>query len=685
LEWNGGCGGSRSSVAVWLLGPFRVVRSGTDATPPPSRKVRALIAYLVMAPRPIHRAKLCELLWDVPDDPRGALRSGLTKIRGLLDEPDHKHVKAESEWVSIDTATVEVDALWVAERVAAATSGDDLGLLKQLEAKFEGEFLEGFEADRVPLFEAWLIGERERFQRFRSDVLSRITALLPRTDEALPYIRKRLDVLPFDEAVHRNLLTTLATCGRFAEAEAHLEVATRLFRSQGLNCAALDKAWREHRQLAARETRPKPSPLPVAAPVSVAIEIASAVHALEVKPVPPRLSMVVLPFANISGDPEQEYFVDGVTDSLTTDLSRIRGAFVIARNTAFTFKGKPIDVRAVRRELNVRYALEGSVLRHSDRMRVNVQLVDAESGVHLWAERFDKPIADFFDMQDEIVARLANQLSVELMGSEVRRSERAPAPDSFDLFLRGASWFHRGPTPENLARAQACFEHALTLDPDNVDALVKMSMVDFQYAEFFFSKDRAARLTTAERASVKALRLAPEHARAHLSLGPVLCVTNRVEAGIAECERALAIDPNLAAAHGAIGAFKAHIGRDEETEAHVREALRLSPRDGSVFLWLMFVGGASVNLGRYEEAIVWLSRSIEANRNNPLCHFHLAGTYALLGRLEEARAAARTGLALNPDFTVARFRASPSSNNARFAAAHELFAEALRAAGVPEQ
>jgi TolB-like protein len=400
---------------------------------------------------------------------------------------------------------------------------------------------------------------------------------------------------------------------------------------------------------------------------------------------PPRLSIVVLPFANIGGEPEQEYFADGVTESLTTDLSRMRGAFVISRSTAFTYRGKAGDVREIGRELNVRYVLVGSVQRSGKRLRVNVQLVEAETGAHLWAERFDKPIADFFNMQDEIVARLANQLAVELIGSEARRSQRTPAPDSFDLFLQGVSWFHRGPTPENLVRAQGCFEHALALDPDNVGALVKMSMVDFQYAEFLFSKDRAARLATAEKTSVKALRLAPEHALAHLSLGPVLCVTNRVEAGIAECERALALDPNLAAAHGAIGAFKAHIGRDEETEPHVREALRLSPRDGSVFIWLMFVGGANINLGRYEEAIVWLSRSIEANGNNPLCHFHLAGTYALLGRLEESRAAARTGLALNPDFRVARFRASPSSDTARYAAAHELFADALLTAGVPEQ
>ena len=171
----------------------------------------------------------------------------------LLDEPSHERVKAENDWVSIDSATIEVDALWVAQRVAAATSGGDLDLLKQLAAKFEGEFLEGFEADRIPLFEAWLVGERQRFQRFHADVLSRIIALLPRTDEALPYIRKRLDVLPYDEAVHRDLMATLAACGRFAEGEAHLEAATHLFRSQGLSSAPLDKAWREHRQLAARD------------------------------------------------------------------------------------------------------------------------------------------------------------------------------------------------------------------------------------------------------------------------------------------------------------------------------------------------------------------------------------------------------------------------------------------------
>ena len=155
------------------------------------------------------------------------------------------------------------------------------------------------------------------------------------------------------------------------------------------------------------------------------------------KPAPPRLSLVVLPFANIGGDPSQDYFVDGVTESLTTDLSRISGAFVIGRSTAFSYKGKSPDLRQIGRELDVRYVLEGSVQRAGNRMRVNVQLIEAETGAHLWAERFDKPVADLFDMQDEIVARLANQLDASSIAAEARRAEKEPNPDSMDLTFSG--------------------------------------------------------------------------------------------------------------------------------------------------------------------------------------------------------------------------------------------------------
>jgi TolB-like protein len=204
--------------------------------------------------------------------------------------------------------------------------------------------------------------------------------------------------------------------------------------------------------------------------------------AVQVKPplasTPPRLSIVVLPFANIGGDPEQEYFVDGVTESLTTDLSRISGSFVIGRNTAFTYKGKHVDLKQIGRELNVRYVLEGSVQRGGSRMRVNVQLIDAETGKHLWAERFDKPLADLFDMQDEIVARLASQLGTQFIAAEARRAELTPHPDSMDLYFQGMACVSKGWTPEYVAQACGFFERALALDPGNIEALVGTGIAD---------------------------------------------------------------------------------------------------------------------------------------------------------------------------------------------------------------
>src|SRR6516165_4227010 len=300
---------------------------------------------------------------------------------------------------------------------------------------------------------------------------------------------------------------------------------------------------------------------------------------------PPRLSIVVLPFANLSGDPEQDYFVDGVTESLTTDLSRINGAFVIARNTAFTFKGRPVDVKKLGRELNVRYVLEGSVQRSGNRLRVNVQLVDAETGNHLWAERFDKPIADLFDMQDEIVSRLANALDAQLVEIEARRAEHSVNPDAMDLYFQGIAHLNKGVTLEHLTQARGFFERALALDPVNIEALVGTAIVDYSMGTNFFADEQAESLAAAEKALNKALSMAPQHAQAHMYLGVVYIFTFRAAQGIAECERALALDRNLANAHGWIGRGKFHLGRAEETEAHIHEAFRLSPRDTFAYRW----------------------------------------------------------------------------------------------------
>jgi TolB-like protein/class 3 adenylate cyclase len=430
----------------------------------------------------------------------------------------------------------------------------------------------------------------------------------------------------------------------------------------------------------------------IAEPIRVySLDVGQPVHARPA-PVPApeksaRLSIVVLPFANIGGSPEQEHFVDGVTESLTTDLSRIRGSFVIGRNTAFAYKGKRLDVKTIGRELNVRYVLEGSVQRGGNRMRVNVQLIDAETGNHLWAERFDKPLADLFDMQDEIVARLAGALNSELAAAEARRAGQAPTPDSMDLYFQGTAWLNKGPTPDNVAQARSFFDRALTADPDNVDALVGSARADALAGGMLFVTDPMAAFAAAEAKLAKALSSVPDHARGHAGLGLVAIFTRRAAEGIAECEHALELDRNLAIAHALIGFGKVLIGRAEETEAHVAEASRLSPRDTLAYSWTHIAGYAKSHLGTWEQAAAWYRRAIEANRNYPYPHFQLAAALAQLGRLDEARSAVKAGLALNPTFSIARARAlsTAMSDDPTYLAQLEPMLEGMRKAGVPEQ
>jgi len=403
------------------------------------------------------------------------------------------------------------------------------------------------------------------------------------------------------------------------------------------------------------------------------------------KPAPPRLSLVVLPFAGLGGGAEHEHFVDGVTESLTTDLARIANSFVVARNTAFTYKGKPVDAKQVGRELNVRYILEGSIQRGGNRMRVNVQLIDAATGNHMWADRFDKPMADPFDMQDEIVSQLANQLRPELLAAEARRAEGQENPDSVDLYLLGNQWFNKGGIP-NVERAREYFERAVALDPTNVDALVGAARADVLIAGVFANEERDnARLAEAEARLIKGISIAPRNYWAHLWLGFIQILTNRAARGIAELERALTLNRNLGAAHAWMGLAKIAMGRAEETEAHVNEAFRIAPSEAVGFIWMYIAGLANLHLGKNEEALAWFRRSIGASRNYPLNHFYSAAALVHLGRLDEAKAEVQAGLALLPKFSLARFHRQADSDNPTYLALRRRIEEGMRKAGVPEE
>jgi TolB-like protein/class 3 adenylate cyclase/tetratricopeptide (TPR) repeat protein len=402
------------------------------------------------------------------------------------------------------------------------------------------------------------------------------------------------------------------------------------------------------------------------------------------KPAPPRMSLVVLPFASLGGDAEHEAFVDGVTESLTTDLSLLANAFVVARNTAFAYKGKPLDVKQIGRELNVRYVLEGSIQRGGNRMRVNVQLIDAITGNHLWADRFDKPMADPFDMQDEIVSRLANQLRPELMTAEARRAEQEENPDSVDLYIQGVQWFNKAGLG-NIERARGFFERAVALDPTNVDALVGAARADVLIGAIFTNHERAERLAAAEALLIKGLSIAPRNYWAHLWLGYVLILSNRAARGIGELERASALNRNLGAPHAWVGLAKITMGQAEEAASHINEALRLSPTDSFAFMWTHLLALAKFHLGADEEAMALFRRSIDASRNYPLNHFYMGAALAHLGRLDEARAEIKAGLALAPNYSIARFRKAADSDNPTYLAQRERIIEGLRKAGVAEE
>jgi tetratricopeptide (TPR) repeat protein len=357
---------------------------------------------------------------------------------------------------------------------------------------------------------------------------------------------------------------------------------------------------------------------------------------------------------------------------------------VIAPSTAFSYKGKHIDVKQIGRELGVRYVLEGSVQRSGNRLRLNVQLIDAESSAQLWVERLDRDYGELFAMQDEIVTRLARSLDVELIALEARRAENSVNPNSMDLNFRAWAMCYQGANRVVLTQARALFEQALALDRSNVEALVGLAYNRATAIMSHLSEDRVNDLKTAERAATSALSVAPNHAWAHFALGCVYSLSNRFLEAIAEYEHAIGINSNLALAHGYIALAKFYSGRAEEVDAHLAEFFRLSPRDAILYLAHFLSGVSKVFLGRYDEAIASLRRSIEANRNYPLARFYLAAALANEGRITDAQTVMKEGLALDPGFSIRRYRAEAMSANPVYLAQREHMYVGLREAGLPE-
>ena len=406
-------------------------------------------------------------------------------------------------------------------------------------------------------------------------------------------------------------------------------------------------------------------------------------------PEAPRLSIVVLPFRNLSGDASEDYFADGITEDLTSDLSRVAGSFVISRNTAFTFKDKAVDARQVGRELGVRYVLEGSVRRMGGTVRVNAQLIDAGNGAHLWAEQMDVDQSTLASLQDNlgIANRLARMLSVELVNVEGRRAQPAN-PDAVDLSMRGWSVLNGGPTnKDDVQRSVALFEEALRIDPANGQARVGLAQALILIYRNRWDPEPAQVLARADEAATRAISTAPNYAHAHYVKAEVLGLANRFDAALATYDRAIALDRNHAVAYVGRARNLILIGRAAEALAPVEQAIRLSPRDPELYVWYLVLCHAHTHLARDTSAIEWCNKSIATGKAFYFAYVDLASAYAWRGQKAEAAAAVAELLKLRPGFTVQRLEleGSGASDNPAFRREYQRIVEGARKAGLPER
>jgi TolB-like protein/Flp pilus assembly protein TadD len=389
-----------------------------------------------------------------------------------------------------------------------------------------------------------------------------------------------------------------------------------------------------------------------------------------------------LPFDNLSGDPEQEFFADGMAEEIITGLSRCRWFFVIARNSSFTYKGHAVDVKQVSRELGVRYVIEGSVRKAGNRVRVTAQLVDATTGNHIWAERYDRELDDIFALQDEITERIITSVAPGIISAEMQRAHRKDIAslDAWERIMR-AHWHLARFTMEDNAEARRLLTEAAQIEPDSALALGDLAMIHVFDGQWGWGISRDQSLAAAAEAARRAVTIDEGNAWAHIALGFVELFAGRHSESVRRLERASEISPNDPHAHGHLGFALSFSGESEAAIAQLEEAMRLSPRDPFLAFWYTARALAAFSAEKYDDAVEWGEKTIEENPRHPGAYRLLAASYAQLGHIEEAKVALEEMLLQMPGMTVAATRKQVPWKRADDA---QRYLDGLRKAGLPE-
>ncbi|MCW5729729.1 MAG: hypothetical protein KIT20_03140 [Alphaproteobacteria bacterium] len=665
------------------MGELEVWRDRERLELPPSRKTRALLAYLLLAPRPPRREQLCAFLWDVPDDPRGALRWSLSKLRPLLDEPGRKRLVSAGETVGILTMDMEVDLLSARRLAASGLESAETDALERAARLFRGEFLEDVDLPACPDFQSWRAAEREEARGLEARILTELVGRLSGNPvEALPFARQLARAAPYDAVGHVELIRLLNATGRHAEALTQYEISCRLLDELGEGGSAeVRAAWMQGTgRRSDQQAAPPPAAAPLAPPPAEPIDFL-------VPPTPRvpegRPSIVVLPFENLSGDPGKDYLADGIVEEITSALSRVHDFFVIARMSANAFRDSRPDVRMVAEQLGVRYVLEGSVRIAEPRLRIAAQLVDAEDRRCLWAETHEGVLTDMFEFQDELARKVVGALSPSIRAAEIAKARRKRPENlrSYDLVLRAYPhlWAHR--KQDNLV-AIDLLEQAMAADPGYCLAAALAAWSHAQQIVYLWSDDEAADARRGRECVAQAELLVEDDPTALVAIGAAITLLHGdLEVALGYVERALALDPNHAWGWMRSGFLHAYRGDHEVAIEHFRLAMRLSPMDP--FRFNSFIGMATsyFTAGRYTEAADWVRKAMRERPGMTWAYRFCATSLAMAGDVPRAREAIEALLRERPDLTVSKVAAAlPSLPEDML----RNYLHGLRLAGLPE-
>ena len=612
-----------TSVEIRLLGPLALQRGGQPIALPPSRKLRALLAHLALANRPLSRDALCELLWDLPSDPRAELRGCLSKLRGLLDGPDRRRVLTEGDAIRLDLADVSVDVLELDRATHAGLATLDAAALRALAARFAGEFLQGLEIARSAPYSAWLVGQRRRLRALHAAVLEHLAAALPPDgDDALACLASWLQLAPFDRRAHERLLDALAERGELRAGDEHLAAACRQFEAEGRDAGPLAHAWRSAKQ---RHAAPRPE-----------TQIELVARPDTTRAAPRRASIAVMPFADTSG-PSAAGLGGALAHDVTMRLAKLRSMFVISQGSTSALDARGLGAEEAARALDVDYVASGTLSRQGERLRLAAQLVETRSARILWSDVLEAPRRDTFAVLDEIGNHLVAAIASQVEMAERNRAVLKPPNqlDAWEAFHRGLWHMYRFHRDDN-EQARHFFETAIRLDPTFARPYAGLSFTHFQNA-FLGWGERVHETELAYRSAAQGVLADDQDPAARWALGRAHWLRGHIPESIVELDMSVALSPNFSQGHYTLAFVNSQSGDAQAAIASSDHARELSPFDPLLFAMLGARALALMRLGRHDEAADWALKATA----RPNAHVHILGIaghcLALAGRHDDAQ------------------------------------------------